>query len=95
MGETCFHMPARVFGFESSAAEAAQPTRQATTASPSAPSLLSRLLKDGSSQMPVAYMDASDAYSDDSDDDMEEGDCAEAGDEETEEDGSIPIPPTS
>ncbi|KAG2429121.1 hypothetical protein HYH02_014158 [Chlamydomonas schloesseri] len=98
MGETCFHIPARIFGFESSATEAAQPTRQAATASPSAletrASLLSRLLKEGSSQMPVTYMDASE-YSDSSDDDMEEGDCEEEPGDNSEEDGSIPIPPTS
>ncbi|GLC45410.1 hypothetical protein PLESTB_000621600 [Pleodorina starrii] len=96
MGETCLHMPARVFGFESREETTGQPQR---SPGPQRASLLSALLKDGSRQpLPSAFMDTSDAYSESDDEDMEDVEAEENDAEEAEEDllcaanGSAPMP---
>ncbi|GLI64275.1 hypothetical protein VaNZ11_007491 [Volvox africanus] len=95
MGETCLHVPARVFGFESTEEIASQPQRSPQLEQRA--SLLSALLKGSRQPLPSAYMDTSDVDSDDEDEEMEDGE-AEENDGVAEEEllsaagGSAPVP---
>ncbi|GIL83815.1 hypothetical protein Vretifemale_12549 [Volvox reticuliferus] len=95
MGETCLHVPARVFGFESTEEAAGQPQRSPQLEQRA--SLLSALLKGSRQPLPSTYMDTSDIDSDDDDEEMEDGE-AEENDGVAEEEllsaagGSAPVP---
>lgn len=95
MGETCLHVPARVFGFESNEDIACPPERSPSQLEQRA-SLLSALLKNSQQPIPSTYMDTSDADSEEEDDEMDvvepEDNDIEAEDLVRAAGGSAPMP---